>query len=100
MLQKATQDARGLNAMTRERDRLLQELAACTQKLTASASRAAEQDATVAQNSGQLLQVRRCTLFVEALISHAMLAVCCAAATAPQQCSANCICGVTCKLRL
>jgi hypothetical protein len=57
VLQKATQDARALSSMTRERDRLLQELAACSQRLAAADTRASEQDACTAQNAEQILRV-------------------------------------------
>ena len=57
MLQKATQDARALAAVTRERDHLLQELAACNQKLAAADTRAAEQDANGAHKAAQMFQV-------------------------------------------
>ena len=56
-LQKATQDARALSSMTRERDRLLQELAACNQRLAAADVRASEQDAATAQEAAQMLRV-------------------------------------------
>lgn len=57
MLQKATQEARALSSMMRERDRLLQELAACKQRSAAADVRASEQDAATAQKAAQMLRV-------------------------------------------
>ena len=65
LLQKATQDARALSSMTRERDHLLQELAACNQMLAAAGVRASEQDAAAAQKAAQMLRVG-----LEELASH------------------------------
>jgi hypothetical protein len=57
VLQKATQEARALSSMTRERDRLLQELTACNQALAAADVRASEQDVVAAQKAAQMLRV-------------------------------------------
>lgn len=76
VLQKATQDARSLSGMTRERDRLLQELAAATQKLTAAAVRAADQDTAAAQNATQLQQVHQEPLVVCVNWSSVVCSVC------------------------
>ncbi len=51
--QKAKEDARSMDSMTKDRDRLARELAACSQKLAAAAAAAADQAKVITQNTVQ-----------------------------------------------
>lgn len=55
--QKANEDARSMDSMTKDRDRLACELAACSQKLAAAAAAAADQAKVITQNTVQHQQV-------------------------------------------
>lgn len=55
--QKAKEDARSMDSMTKDRDRLARELAACSQKLAAAAAAAADQAKVITQNTVQHQQV-------------------------------------------